>query len=65
MKEQSKEERVLNDSEVLTALMMSLNGGIKQESYEDYMARADKYYDNIIKGGSHQEPQENVKYAIK
>ena len=65
MKEQKKEEGILTDSEVLTALMMSLNGGIKQESYEDYMARADKYYDNIAKGGSYQEPQENVKYTIK
>ena len=65
MKEQKKEEGVLTDSEVLTALMMSLNGGIKQESYEDYMARADKYYDNIAKGGSYEEPQENVKYTIK
>ena len=65
MKEQKKEEGILTDSEVLTALMMSLNGGIKQESYEDYMARADKYYDNIAKGGSYEEPQENVKYTIK
>tara|TARA_R110000744_G_scaffold179072_1_gene298057 strand:- start:379 stop:576 length:198 start_codon:yes stop_codon:yes gene_type:complete len=65
MKEQNNGEGVLTDSEVLTALMMSLNGGIKQESYEDYMARADKYYDNVAKGGSHQEPQENVKYTIK
>ena len=64
MKEQKK-EGVLTDSEVLTALMMSLNGGIKQESYEDYMARADKYYDNIAKGGSYEEPQENIKYTIK
>ena len=63
MKEQKKEEGILTDSEVLTALMMSLNGGIKQESYEDYMTRADKYYDNIAKGGSYQEPQENVKYT--
>ena len=65
MKEQNNKEGVLTDSEVLTALMMSINGGIKQESYEDYMARADKYYDNIAKGGSYQEPQENVKYTIK
>ena len=65
MKEQNNEEGILTDSEVLTALMMSLNGGIKQESYEDYMARADKYYDNIAKGGSYEEPQENVKYIIK
>ena len=51
MKEQSK-EGVLTDSEVLTMLMMSrLNGGVKQESYEDYTARADKYYDNLEKEG--------------
>ena len=62
MKEQKK-EGVLTDSEILTMLMSRFNEGVKQESYEDYMARADKYYDNIAKGGSYEEPQENVKYT--
>ena len=64
MKEQNNEEGVLTDSEVLTMLMMSrLNGGVKQESYEDYMARADKYYDNIAKEGLSIATQ--TKYTIK
>lgn len=66
MKEQKKEESVFVDPEVLRMVITAWSEGrIKQESYEDYMARADKYYDNIAKGGSYQEPQENVKYTIK
>ena len=66
MKEQKKEESVFVDPEVLRMVITAWSEGrIKQESHQDYMARADKYWDDIEKGVSPTEPQEYVKYTVK